>query len=109
MTSVFFRFYTIRYRERNRNWIYQTCPTSDTVIDHLKPDTQYEFGVRPNKDDRSGIWSKPVIHSTNMGSKNHTYSAPSCFSGPSSTEIPTDRFCHKLFISSHLLMLTHVY
>ncbi|MEQ2177566.1 hypothetical protein GOODEAATRI_004889, partial [Goodea atripinnis] len=46
-------FYTIRYRERNRNWIYQTCPTSDTVIDHLKPDTQYEFGVRPNKDDRN--------------------------------------------------------
>ncbi|XP_047211814.1 target of Nesh-SH3-like isoform X6 [Girardinichthys multiradiatus] len=63
-------FYTIRYRERNRNWIYQTCPTSDTVIDHLKPDTQYEFGVRPNKDDRSGIWSKPVIHSTNMGNEN---------------------------------------
>ncbi|MEQ2266508.1 hypothetical protein XENORESO_007983, partial [Xenotaenia resolanae] len=62
-------FYTIRYRERNRNWIYQTCPTSDTVIDHLKPDMQYEFGVRPNKDDRSGIWSKPVIHSTNMGKK----------------------------------------
>uniref|UniRef100_A0A3B5LUK1 ABI family, member 3 (NESH) binding protein b n=1 Tax=Xiphophorus couchianus TaxID=32473 RepID=A0A3B5LUK1_9TELE len=38
-------FYTIRYRERNRKWIYQTCPASDTVIDHLKPDTQYEFGV----------------------------------------------------------------
>ncbi|KAM4711256.1 target of Nesh-SH3-like isoform 2-T2 [Anableps anableps] len=63
-------FYTIRYRERNRKWIYQTCPTSDTVIDHLKPDTQYEFGVRSNKDDRSGIWSKPVIHNTNMGNKN---------------------------------------
>ncbi|XP_015257631.1 PREDICTED: target of Nesh-SH3-like isoform X8 [Cyprinodon variegatus] len=62
-------FYTIRYRERNRKWIYQTCPTSDTVIDHLKPDTQYEFGVRSNKDDRSGLWSKPVIHNTNMGNK----------------------------------------
>uniref|UniRef100_A0A3B5LYS0 ABI family, member 3 (NESH) binding protein b n=1 Tax=Xiphophorus couchianus TaxID=32473 RepID=A0A3B5LYS0_9TELE len=58
-------FYTIRYRERNRKWIYQTCPASDTVIDHLKPDTQYEFGVRSNKDDRSSLWSKPVIHSTN--------------------------------------------
>ncbi|XP_043965529.1 ABI family, member 3 (NESH) binding protein b isoform X4 [Gambusia affinis] len=63
-------FYTIRYRERNRKWIYQTCPTSDTVIDHLKPDTQYEFGVRSNKDDRSGLWSKPVIHSTNTANKN---------------------------------------
>ncbi|XP_035989724.1 ABI family, member 3 (NESH) binding protein b isoform X8 [Fundulus heteroclitus] len=63
-------FYTIRYRERNRKWIYQTCPTSDTVIDQLKPDTQYEFGVRSNKDERSGIWSKPVLHNTNMGNKN---------------------------------------
>ncbi|XP_026053756.1 ABI family, member 3 (NESH) binding protein b isoform X11 [Carassius auratus] len=62
--------YTIRYRERNRKWIYQTCPTSDTVIDNLKPNTPYEFGVRSNKDDRSGMWSKPVIHNTNMGEKN---------------------------------------
>ncbi|XP_036420990.1 ABI family, member 3 (NESH) binding protein b isoform X12 [Colossoma macropomum] len=61
--------YTIRYRERNRKWIYQTCPTSDTVIDNLKPNTAYEFGVRPNKDDRSGMWSKPIIHNTNMGDK----------------------------------------
>ncbi|XP_051549534.1 target of Nesh-SH3-like isoform X6 [Myxocyprinus asiaticus] len=61
--------YTIRYRERNRKWIYQTCPTSDTVIDNLKPNTPYEFGIRPNKDERSGVWSKPVIHNTNMGDK----------------------------------------
>uniref|UniRef100_A0A8B9JJ13 ABI family member 3 binding protein n=1 Tax=Astyanax mexicanus TaxID=7994 RepID=A0A8B9JJ13_ASTMX len=53
-------YYTIRYRERNRKWIYQTCPTSDTVIDNLKPNTPYEFGVRSNKDDRGGVWSKPV-------------------------------------------------
>ncbi|XP_056615420.1 ABI family, member 3 (NESH) binding protein b isoform X2 [Triplophysa dalaica] len=59
--------YTIRYRERNRKWIYQTCPATDTVIDNLKPNTPYEFGVRPNKDDRSGVWSKQVIHNTNMG------------------------------------------
>uniref|UniRef100_A0A667Y5U1 ABI family, member 3 (NESH) binding protein b n=1 Tax=Myripristis murdjan TaxID=586833 RepID=A0A667Y5U1_9TELE len=64
-------FYTIRYRERNRKWIYQTCPTSDTVIDNLKPNTPYEFGVRSNKDDRSGMWSKPVIHNTNMGGTQH--------------------------------------
>lgn len=62
-----FSYYTIRYRERNRKWIYQTCPTSDTVIDNLKPNTPYEFGVRSNKDDRRGTWSKPVIHNTNMG------------------------------------------
>ncbi|XP_041936201.1 ABI family, member 3 (NESH) binding protein b isoform X10 [Alosa sapidissima] len=62
-------YYTIRYRERNRKWNYQTCPTSDTVIDNLKPNTPYEFGVRSNKEDRSGMWSKPVIHNTNMGDK----------------------------------------
>ncbi|XP_056883520.1 ABI family, member 3 (NESH) binding protein b isoform X5 [Takifugu flavidus] len=62
-------FYTIRYRERNRKWIYQTCPTSETVIDNLKPNTPYEFGVRSNKDDRRGTWSKPIIHNTNMGDK----------------------------------------
>ncbi|XP_029942272.1 ABI family, member 3 (NESH) binding protein b isoform X7 [Salarias fasciatus] len=63
-------FYTIRYRERNRKWIYQTCPTSDTVVDNLKPNTPYEFGVRSNKDENSGTWSKPVVHNTNMGNKN---------------------------------------
>ncbi|XP_024121233.1 target of Nesh-SH3 isoform X10 [Oryzias melastigma] len=63
-------FYTIRFRERNREWIYQTCPTSDTVIDNLKPNTPYEFGVRSNKDERSGLWSKSLYHSTSMGNKN---------------------------------------
>ncbi|XP_067108583.1 target of Nesh-SH3 isoform X2 [Osmerus mordax] len=61
--------YTVRYRERNRKWTYQTCPTSDTVVDKLKPNTAYEFGVRPNSEDSSGGWSKPVTHSTNMGDK----------------------------------------
>ncbi|XP_019897607.2 ABI family, member 3 (NESH) binding protein b isoform X2 [Esox lucius] len=59
-------YYTVRYRERNRKWFYQTCPTSDTVIDNLKPNTPYEFGVRSNKDERSGVWSKPITHNTNM-------------------------------------------
>lgn len=72
VTTSAYRHYTIRYRERNRKWIYQTCPTSDTVIDNLKPNTPYEFGVRPNKEDRSGMWSKPVIHNTNMGGVSHS-------------------------------------
>uniref|UniRef100_A0A8C2GMW1 ABI family, member 3 (NESH) binding protein b n=1 Tax=Cyprinus carpio TaxID=7962 RepID=A0A8C2GMW1_CYPCA len=71
--------YTIRYRERNRKWIYQTCPTSDTVIDNLKPNTPYEFGVRSNKDDRSGMWSKPVIHNTNMGGNRDHFMLVSSF------------------------------
>ncbi|XP_065818198.1 target of Nesh-SH3 isoform X10 [Labrus bergylta] len=59
--------YTVRYRERNRKWNYQTCPTSDTVIDHLKPNAVYEFGVQPNSKDGTGVWSKPVIHNISSG------------------------------------------
>ncbi|XP_063743644.1 target of Nesh-SH3 isoform X6 [Eleginops maclovinus] len=59
--------YTVRYRERHRKWNYQTCPTSDTVIDNLKPNTVYEFGVQPNSKDGTGVWSKPVIHNISSG------------------------------------------
>ncbi|KAM9850763.1 target of Nesh-SH3 [Aulostomus maculatus] len=59
--------YTVRYRERSRKWNYQTCPTTDTVIDNLRPNTVYEFGVQPNSRDRSGMWSKPVIHNISTG------------------------------------------
>ncbi|KAM8748657.1 target of Nesh-SH3 isoform 5-T5 [Acanthopagrus schlegelii] len=59
--------YTVRYRERNRKWNYQTCPTSDTVIDNLKPNTVYEFGVQPSSKDGTGEWSKPVIHNVSSG------------------------------------------
>ncbi|XP_029968322.1 target of Nesh-SH3 isoform X4 [Salarias fasciatus] len=54
--------YTVRYRERSRKWNYQTCPTSDTVIDNLKPNTVYEFGVQPSSKDGAGAWSRPVFH-----------------------------------------------
>ncbi|XP_035249672.1 target of Nesh-SH3-like isoform X4 [Anguilla anguilla] len=60
--------FTVRYREMNRRWNYQTCPTSDTVIDHLKPDTPYEFSVRPNQVARK-VWSKTVVHNTFMDDK----------------------------------------
>lgn len=56
------RHYTVRYREKSRKWNYQTCPTKDTVIDNLKPNTVYEFGVQPSSKDGTGVWSKPVIH-----------------------------------------------
>uniref|UniRef100_A0A8B9GP03 ABI family, member 3 (NESH) binding protein a n=1 Tax=Astyanax mexicanus TaxID=7994 RepID=A0A8B9GP03_ASTMX len=54
--------FTVRYREEepNKHWNYQTCPGTSTVIDNLKPDTQYEFGVR---EDNNG-WTHSVIHST---------------------------------------------
>uniref|UniRef100_A0A3P8VL81 ABI family, member 3 (NESH) binding protein b n=1 Tax=Cynoglossus semilaevis TaxID=244447 RepID=A0A3P8VL81_CYNSE len=62
-------FYTVRYRERNRKWNYRTCPTTDTVIDHLKPNTPYEFSVQSNTGQRSGAWSKSLIHSTDTDDK----------------------------------------
>uniref|UniRef100_A0A8C6MKM6 ABI family, member 3 (NESH) binding protein a n=1 Tax=Nothobranchius furzeri TaxID=105023 RepID=A0A8C6MKM6_NOTFU len=58
--------YTVRYREKNRKWKYQTCPTSDTVIDNLKPNSVYEFGVQPNSKDGTGKWSKPVVHNVSV-------------------------------------------
>ncbi|XP_057191833.1 target of Nesh-SH3 isoform X3 [Triplophysa rosa] len=58
--------FTVRYREKepSNNWNYQTCPTTSTVIDHLKPDALYEFEVRADTETKSGDWSPPVIHNT---------------------------------------------
>ncbi|XP_056610324.1 target of Nesh-SH3 isoform X2 [Triplophysa dalaica] len=58
--------FTVRYREKepSNNWNYQTCPTTSTVIDHLKPDALYEFEVRADTETKSGDWSPPIIHNT---------------------------------------------
>ncbi|XP_053563542.1 target of Nesh-SH3 [Bombina bombina] len=61
------RFYTVRYREKNKDWLFQLCPTTETVIDNLKPNTMYEFGVKDNTDD--GNWSKVFPHKTIPKSK----------------------------------------
>ncbi|XP_016093407.1 target of Nesh-SH3 [Sinocyclocheilus grahami] len=58
--------FTVRYREKepSNTWNYQTCPSTSTVIDNLKPDALYEFVVRADTDTNSGVWSAPVIHNT---------------------------------------------
>uniref|UniRef100_A0A9J7YLL0 ABI family, member 3 (NESH) binding protein a n=1 Tax=Cyprinus carpio carpio TaxID=630221 RepID=A0A9J7YLL0_CYPCA len=58
--------FTVRYREKepSNTWNYQTCPSTSTVIDNLKPDALYEFAVRADSDTNSGVWSPPVIHNT---------------------------------------------
>ncbi|XP_051998702.1 target of Nesh-SH3-like isoform X3 [Xyrauchen texanus] len=58
--------FTVRYREKEPSeiWNYQTCPTTSTVIDNLKPDAQYEFEVRADTDTTSGVWSPPAVHNT---------------------------------------------
>ncbi|XP_071992101.1 target of Nesh-SH3 isoform X10 [Engystomops pustulosus] len=61
------RFYTVRYREKNKDWNFQLCPTTETVIENLKPSTLYEFGVKDNSDDE--IWSKSQTHKTNSKGK----------------------------------------
>ncbi|XP_052015173.1 target of Nesh-SH3 isoform X34 [Apodemus sylvaticus] len=64
------RFYTIRYREKDKEkkWIFQLCPATETIVDNLKPNTVYEFGVKDNIE--GGIWSKIFNHKTIVGSKN---------------------------------------
>ncbi|KAI1242310.1 hypothetical protein IHE44_0005841 [Lamprotornis superbus] len=63
------RFYTVRYREKgkDKNWVFQLCPATETVIDNLKPNTPYEFGVKDNAED--SIWSKTLNHKTVLSSK----------------------------------------
>ncbi|XP_048149817.1 target of Nesh-SH3 isoform X38 [Corvus hawaiiensis] len=63
------RFYTVRYREKGKDkkWVFQLCPATETVIDNLKPNTPYEFGVKDNVED--SIWSKTLNHKTVLSSK----------------------------------------
>uniref|UniRef100_A0A8D0L3H4 Fibronectin type-III domain-containing protein n=1 Tax=Sphenodon punctatus TaxID=8508 RepID=A0A8D0L3H4_SPHPU len=69
MSNCADRFYTVRYREKDKNkqWVFQLCTTTETVVDNLKPNTIYEFGVKDNTDD--GIWSKIFNHKTVLPSK----------------------------------------
>ncbi|XP_066204112.1 target of Nesh-SH3 isoform X3 [Saccopteryx leptura] len=64
------RFYTIRYREKDneKKWIFQLCPATETIVENLKPNTVYEFGVKDNVE--GGIWSKIFNHKTIVGSIN---------------------------------------
>ncbi|XP_038622080.1 target of Nesh-SH3 [Tachyglossus aculeatus] len=63
------RFYTVRYREKDKEkkWIFQLCPATETVVENLKPNTIYEFGVKDNME--GGIWSKIFNHKTVLGTK----------------------------------------
>ncbi|KAM5275178.1 target of Nesh-SH3 isoform 2-T2 [Hipposideros larvatus] len=64
------RFYTIRYREKDKEkkWVFQLCPATETIVENLKPNTVYEFGVKDNVE--GGIWSKIFNHKTIIGSIN---------------------------------------
>ncbi|KAM6099287.1 target of Nesh-SH3 isoform 15-T15 [Theristicus caerulescens] len=63
------RFYTVRYREKDKDkkWVFQLCPVTETVVDNLKPNTVYEFGVKDNVED--SIWSKTFNHKTVLSNK----------------------------------------
>ncbi|NWX10285.1 TARSH protein, partial [Caloenas nicobarica] len=63
------RFYTVRYREKDKDkkWVFQLCPVTETVVDNLKPNTVYEFGVKDNVED--SIWSKTSNHKTVLSNK----------------------------------------
>uniref|UniRef100_A0A4X2L7J0 Fibronectin type-III domain-containing protein n=1 Tax=Vombatus ursinus TaxID=29139 RepID=A0A4X2L7J0_VOMUR len=63
------RLYTVRYREKDKEkkWIFQLCPATETVVENLKPNTIYEFGVKDNLE--GGLWSRIFNHKTVIGSK----------------------------------------
>ncbi|XP_068016797.1 target of Nesh-SH3 isoform X12 [Melanerpes formicivorus] len=63
------RFYTVRYREKGKDkkWVFQLCPVTETVVDNLKPNTVYEFGVKDNVED--SIWSKTFSHKIDLSGK----------------------------------------
>nr|XP_057937289.1 target of Nesh-SH3 isoform X4 [Doryrhamphus excisus] len=94
--------YTVRYRERNRKWNYQTCPTSDTVIDNLKPNTVYEFGVQPTSKDKTGSWSKPVLHNISSGGVQEKV-IRKIFKRPISPVKPIGQGAHFPFVPRHVL------
>uniref|UniRef100_A0A671PJZ5 Target of Nesh-SH3-like n=1 Tax=Sinocyclocheilus anshuiensis TaxID=1608454 RepID=A0A671PJZ5_9TELE len=58
--------FTVRYREKEPSdtWNYQTCPSTSTVIDNLKPGALYEFAVSADTNTNSGVWSPTAIHNT---------------------------------------------
>uniref|UniRef100_A0A8C0GY97 Fibronectin type-III domain-containing protein n=1 Tax=Chelonoidis abingdonii TaxID=106734 RepID=A0A8C0GY97_CHEAB len=93
------RFYTVRYREKdkNKNWGFQLCPTTETVVENLKPNTPYEFGVKDNTED--GIWSKIFNHKTILFiSDKHSR----CLHCLGDTRIPANsRICSSLQNRSH--------
>ncbi|XP_027722109.1 target of Nesh-SH3 isoform X13 [Vombatus ursinus] len=61
------RLYTVRYREKDKEkkWIFQLCPATETVVENLKPNTIYEFGVKDNLE--GGLWSRIFNHKTVIG------------------------------------------
>ncbi|XP_078002789.1 target of Nesh-SH3 isoform X22 [Phascolarctos cinereus] len=63
------RLYTVRYREKDKEkkWIFQLCPATETVVENLKPNTIYEFGVKDNLE--GGLWSRIFNHKTVTGTK----------------------------------------
>ncbi|XP_045357796.1 target of Nesh-SH3 isoform X41 [Leopardus geoffroyi] len=67
------RYYTIRYREKDKEkkWVFQLCPATETIVENLKPNTVYEFGVKDNVE--GGIWSKIFNHKTIVGSKSKVH------------------------------------
>ncbi|NXP49060.1 TARSH protein, partial [Heliornis fulica] len=69
------RFYTVRYREKDKDkkWVFQLCPVTETVVDNLKPNTLYEFGVKDNME--GSIWSKTFNHKTVLSSNSMTIMA----------------------------------
>ncbi|XP_060061102.1 fibronectin type III domain-containing protein 1 [Erinaceus europaeus] len=60
------RQYTVRYREKGESarWDYKQIPNRRVLVEHLTPDTMYEFAVRISQGERDGKWSTSVFQRT---------------------------------------------
>ncbi|CAI9727983.1 neogenin-like isoform X14 [Octopus vulgaris] len=60
------RYYTVRYSPvyNNKKYRYINSTDLNAHIDHLKPNTQYEFSVKVTKNLRKSTWSMSVVNTT---------------------------------------------
>ncbi|XP_049620697.1 fibronectin type III domain-containing protein 1 [Suncus etruscus] len=64
--AVASRQYTVRYREKGElaRWDYKQVSNRRVLVEHLIPDTMYEFAVRISQGERDGKWSTSVFQRT---------------------------------------------
>lgn len=63
---LYFRHYTIKYREKGESarWEFKTTNQRRLLIDTLSADGMYEFSVRISQGDNHGKWSVSVFQRT---------------------------------------------
>lgn len=60
------RQYSVRYREKGESarWDYKQVSNRRALVEHLVPDTMYEFAVQILEGEKEGKWSVSVYQRT---------------------------------------------